>query len=371
MNMLRQFPFFVKASLIIIGLYFSVQILYIAQDIILPIIYAVIVSIAISPMVNFFVRRKINRALSISLVLALAMLVSALLVGMLVSQASLLSEGWPQLTDKLEQLIQQSVIWASGYFNISVRKINAWMTKEKVELLNNSSAYIGTTLSTVGGVLAGAFLTPVYIFMILFYQPHLVAFAHRLFGAANDNKVSEILAETKTIIQSYLAGLFIEFAIVAILNSIGLLVLGIEYAILLGIAGALLNVIPYIGGVIGVLLFMLIALVTKTPVYVLYVFALYAAIQFIDNHYIVPKIVGSKVKLNALVCIVAVISSAALWGIPGMFLSIPLTAIIKLIFDHIDSLKSWGFLLGETVIPDLGKMKFDFTIRGFIKNIAS
>src|SRR3954468_24644478 len=99
MNTIRQFPFYVKASLIILGLYFFVQILYIGQDIILPIIYAVIVSIAISPMVNFLIRRNINRALSITLVLMLAMLVSAGLVALLVSQASLLSEGWPQLTD--------------------------------------------------------------------------------------------------------------------------------------------------------------------------------------------------------------------------------------------------------------------------------
>jgi len=97
---------------------------------------------------------------------------------------------------------------------------------------------------------------------------------------------------------------------------------------------------------------------------------LYAFIQFIDNNYIVPKIVGSKVKLNALVCIIGVISGAALWGIPGMFLAIPLLAIIKLIFDRIEPLKPWGFLLGETISPS-EKMKFDFTIKGFLGNITS
>ena len=120
---------------------------------------------------------------------------------------------------------------------------------------------------------------------------------------------------------------------------------------LLGVIGAFLNIIPYLGGIIGVVLFMAIALLTKSPVYVLYVALLYSVIQLIDNNYIVPKIVGSKVKLNALISIVAVIAGAALWGIPGMFLSIPMLAVIKLILDRIESMKAWGFLLGDTMPP--------------------
>ena len=123
--------------------------------------------------------------------------------------------------------------------------------------------------------------------------------------------------------------------------------LGINYAVLFGILGALLNIIPYIGGLIALILFSVIALVTKEPIYVVYVIGLYTIIQFVDNNYIVPKVVGSKVKLNALVSLLAVIAGAALWGIPGMFLSIPIVAILKLLFDRIDSLKPWGFLMGE------------------------
>ena len=142
----------------------------------------------------------------------------------------------------------------------------------------------------------------------------------------------------------------IEAAIVATLNSVGLLILGIDYAILLGIIGAFLNVIPYIGGLVAVALPMLIALATKTsPFYPLYVLAIYYFIQLIDNNYIVPKIVASKVKINALISILVVLAFGALWGIPGMFLSIPLVGILKVIFDRIESLKPWGFLLGDTM----------------------
>jgi predicted PurR-regulated permease PerM len=201
------------------------------------------------------------------------------------------------------------------------------------------------------------FLVPVYIFMILFYHPLLLDFIHRVFSTSNQSQVSEIVTQIKTVIQRYLIGLVIEFVMVATLNSAALLILGIEYAILLGIIGALLNVIPYIGGIVAVALPMMVALATKsTAWYAFYVLALYYFIQLIDNHYIVPKIVASKVKINALIAIIVVIAGNALWGISGMFLSIPLLAIVKVIFDHIEPLKPWGFLLGDTM-PPLLKIK--------------
>jgi AI-2 transport protein TqsA len=77
--------------------------------------------------------------------------------------------------------------------------------------------------------------------------------------------------------------------------------------------------------------------------------AAYIFIQFIDNNIIIPRVVASKVRINALVSIIVVIAGGALWGISGMFLSIPLTAILKVVFDHIDGLKPWGYVLGNSV----------------------
>jgi len=323
--------------------------LYTAQDIILPLVYATISAILLSPGVKFLVKKKINRALAAAVVVIITIIIVGVILMLITSQASLLSEAWPNLVDRLKILLGQSITWCSGHFDISTQHINDWINQAKQGFIRNRNTALGVTLTTMSGALTTACLTPVYIFMILFYQPRLVEFTHQVFGNGNDDNVSEILTQTKAIIQSYLAGLFIEFVIIAILNTLGLLALRIDYALLLGIIGAMLNVIPIVGGVICVLLFMAVALITKSPVYVVYVVALYTIIQTIDNHFIVPKIIGGKVKLNALVCLIAVIAGDALWGIPGMFLSIPLMAIIKLILDHVDSLKPWGFLMGDTV----------------------
>ena len=353
-----RFPFFAKASLLIIGLYYFISMLSIAQGIILPVLYAGIIAILISPLVSFLVKKKVNRAIAILGILVGAFVVVFILVALVSFQADRFGAALPQLADKIQALFNQAIAWFSGFTNISTKLINEWIAKTKGELINNSGADIGTTFSTMGGVLATIFLTPVYIFMLSYYQPHLVGFIHQVFGAKNDYKINEILTETKAIIQRYLVGLFAEIAIVAVLNSVGLLILRIEYAILLGILGAFLNVIPYLGGAITMFLFAIIALVTKSPVYVLYVLAMYTFIQFIDNNYTVPKIVGTKVKLNALVSLITVIAGAALWGIPGMFLAIPLTAVVKLILDRIEPLEPWGFLLGDTM-PPLVELKLD------------
>lgn len=351
-----RIPFYLQWPLLLVGFYVLISMLSIGQTILLPVIYASILAVLISPVVNYLESKKINRGLAIGIVLALMLMLLGGIIFMIISQSNLLIEAMPELSKKLKVVLHDFAKWAAGYFNVSVKEIDSWFDTEKEKFLKNNNLGIGTTLTSAGSALATIFLTPVYIFMILFYQPHIVVFFYKLFGPTNQDKVEEILGETKTVIRGYLVGLFLEFLIIAALNSIGLLFLKIEYAILLGILGALLNVIPYVGGLVAVAIFAAIALLTKSPIYVIYVLILYLVIQFVDNNYIVPKIVGSKVKLNALFSILAVISGAALWGIPGMFLAIPLMAIIKLIADRIDPLQPWGYLLGDTM-PPLMEMK--------------
>jgi len=354
MGAVLKFPLYFKLIILLIGTYILIHMLSIGQDIILPIIYSTLIAILLSPLVNFLVKKKWNRAIAIGTVLVFAILIIITLFILLSSQTSRLIEAWPKLVVKFSDLLAKLVFWISGYFHVSAQTINIWISGTKSDMMSNSNAAISLTISTIGGVMATVLLTPVYIFMILFYQPHLLKFIHQLFGANNNKEIGEIMKVSKMIVQSYLVGLFAEFAIVAALNSVGLLIIGLDYAILLGIAGALLNVIPYLGGLVAVGVYMVIALLTKSPEYVIYVAILYTIIQFLDNNYIVPKIVGSKVKLNALISLLTVILGAALWGIPGMFLSIPLTAILKVFFDHINGLKPLGFLLGntKTVVTD-------------------
>lgn len=347
-----KLPFYAKTTIFLIGLFALFTMLYIGQSIIVPLVFSIIIAIMLHPVVNFFVRLKMNRVVAIVIALLLTFIVIAAFGVLLFSQASRFGESWPIFVDKLTGILNQTITWASGYFDINPQKIHAWIAKTKGELINNSSVAIGQTLVAIGNWVVILLLVPVYVFIILYYEPLLIEFIRRLFSANNQSKVNDIVTQIKTVIQRYLVGLVIEAVLVAILDIGVLLILGIEYAVLLGIIGALLNVIPYIGGLVAVALPMMVALATKsTAWYAFYVLIGYYVIQLIDNNYIVPIIVSSKVKINALFSIIVVIAGNALWGISGMFLSIPLLAIVKVIFDYIDPLKPWGFLLGDTMPP--------------------
>jgi len=368
MSTQTQEPVYAKLTLIIIGLLAFFYVLYIGQDIIVPLIYATVFAILLNPAVNYLSGKGVGRVLSIFLVLTMAFLLTAGLIYFLSAQLSIFSETFPQIKLRFLQLFQEGLHWVSNTFNIRTSKLNAWLAQMQEQGMSNSTTVIGQTLSTIGSIFVIVFLMPVYIFMILFYKPLLLDFISQLFSNDKHDTVVEVLTETKTLIQSYLVGLLLEAGIVAALNSTALLILGIQYAVLLGIVGALLNLIPYVGGLVAIALPMLIALATEEPIYILFVFGAYILVQLIDNNFIVPRIVASKVKINALVSIVVVLIGGALWGIAGMFLSIPLTAIIKVIFDRIDSLKPFGFLLGDTM-PPIGKNMFRLKKTGARKKV--
>ena len=355
-----KLPFYAKVTICLVGLIALLAILYIAKNIIIPLVFAIIIATVLHPLVNFLVRLKINRVLAIVLTMLLTFLFIAAFGTVLFSQAIRFGESWPELVQKFTSLLNQNIADAADYFNKDPQKIHAWFTKTGGEIIKVSTAAIGHSLVLLGNGLVIMFLIPFYIFMILFYQPILIEFIRRLSGSNYQSHVKGIVSQIKTVIQRYLVGLVIEAALMAAMNTAALLILGIEYAFILGILAALLNVIPYIGGIIAVALPMMVALVTKpSPWYMFYVLVAYYIIQLIDNHYIGPYIVASKIKINALFSVIVVLAGNALWGIPGMFLSMPLLAIIKLIFDHIEPLKPWGFLLGDTM-PPLLKIKTIF-----------
>ncbi len=358
-------PFYLKATVIIIGIFSLFTIAYIAKGILIPIVFSIIMAILLNPVVNLIKRIVGNRIISILITLLFAFIIIAAFSAFLVSQFSRFTESWPALAEKVVGMINDSVEWLSAKFRISEWSIHEWISENSKKLLASNTEMIGSTITTFGSLLVTFLLIPVYIFLFLHYKSLLLDFLSKVFKESDQEKVGQVINQVKTLIQSYLLGLLMEIGIIAILEITVLSVLGIEYAVLLGILGALLNLIPYIGAIIAAVLPMIVTLATKSSgMYVLYVIIAFYAIQLIDNNLIVPRIVASKVKINALFSILVVIVGNAMWGIPGMFLSIPLLAIIKLIFDNIEPLKPWGFLFGDSAPNRTVKFRnFKRTIR--------
>lgn len=352
-----KIPFVIIASQGILGIFVLFYILYIGGPILLPLIYAGILAILLNPLVNLLCRYGLSRVLSIFIAVLVMLLVIGSLVYFIVDQISRFTNTLPLLQQQFNGFLNDCSAWVSRSFEIPRHKVDTWINDLKNKEINASGALVGQTLITLTSILKLVFLIPVYVFMFLFYKPLLLDFIGKLFRKERHEMVGEVLFESKMLIQKYLLGLLLEAFIVATLNGTGLLIMGVDYAILIAIVGALLNMIPYIGGIIAALLAVLIAFATKSGATAVWVLVQYVTVQFLDNHYIVPRIVASKVRINALMAIVAVFVAGAIWGVGGMFLSIPLLAIIKVVFDRVAPLKPWGFLLGDTM-PPIGKIIF-------------
>jgi predicted PurR-regulated permease PerM len=354
-------PFYIRFSIFFIGICAFGIFIYLGQEIIIPLLFALLLAILLEPLVNLFQRIRIPRTLAITLALIAGILLITALIYFISSQLSQFNESLPKFKEKFNLVLEQIKLWVSSEFHISMNSINAQLDNWGKSVFDETGALIGYTVVTLTELLVVWLLLPVYVYLFLYYQKLFLAFIERVSDKINQNTIKEVMTEGNKMIQSYLIGLVLEALIMAVLNSLGLMILGIEYAILLGIIGALLNIIPYIGGVVSTALPMLVAIVTKDSlVSPLLVLGVYLLIQFIDNNFLVPLVVASRVKINALVSIIVVLIFGTMFGVSGMFLAIPLTAILKIIFDRIESMKPYGLLLGVE-IPTSTKFIQSFT----------
>ena len=339
-------PSYVKLSLFFIGLCAFGCILYFSQFVLIPFVFAALFASLLDPIVTFFERIKIPRLMAIALCVILAFLCFCAVAYFIFDQLSLFIDSLPKFSEKIGIMIEQLKEGISSFFHIRHEAVDAQF-KKWAKLFDQLDVAIGY-LS--GFAISAAFtwlFMPAYVFLILYSQPLIWTFIKKISDRKNLGEISDAILAIKAVVQSYLIGLVIEAIIVACLNSTALLILGIDYAIAIGVIGAILNMIPYIGGIFSVIIPILIAILTKDPITTpLLITTAYVIIQFIDNHFIVTFIVASRVRINPLVSVIAVIIFGQMFGVAGMFLALPITGILKIVFDRIDVLAPYGMLLG-------------------------
>lgn len=342
----KQHPFYLKATVVLFGIILLCYALFNLKDILAPIAFSLIIAILLNPLVNKLQRKGVKKVLAITIAIIISIIIIGGILFFITTQIMHFGDNLPELKVKFNEHFVQLQSWVEANFNIPVAK----QKKAIDDALNSSKAFVGSAVGGLLGTLGLIFLVPIYVFLLLLYKKLILNFFHEVFAEENSEKVSDVLTETKSAIQSYMVGLLLEALVVAVMNTAALLILGVQYAVLLGVLGALLNMLPYIGGIIAIALPILIATVTKDGFTTqLLIFGAYILIQFIDNNVLVPFLVSSRVKINAFFSLVIVLLGGALWGVAGMFLSIPFLAILKIIFDRLPEMKPWGKLLGDSV----------------------
>jgi predicted PurR-regulated permease PerM len=212
---------------------------------------------------------------------------------------------------------------------------------------NYINKYVNTMERAIGFTVAGSFevlifvtLSVFFVFYMLLYRELLRNFILLFFNQANKERVSAIASMLNTTIVNYIKGLLTEMGILILLSSITLLILGVKYAILMAFVAGILNIIPYIGIYTATLLNMLITITDGSGKQSIEVLLVFVIIHIIDANLITPFIVGGRIKINPLVTLIAVVAGKMIWGIPGMFLFIPLAAIIKIIIEKTTGLQT-------------------------------
>ena len=342
-----DYPFYIKLPAILLGLVLGVWILYILGDILVPVAFSVLIAILLNPLYTRF-ENVMPKVPAILLTLLIATVVIAGLFYFLSTQISVFLESIPLIKQKLAKMLVELQYWANDKFGINIEKqvtaLNAGLAGGEGDMLKNT---VGPVLTFISVVL----LIPTYVFLLLYYKPLILDFLFQIFSEKHSLRVAEILSQTKTAVQSFMQGLMLETVIVCVLNSIALVIIGVPSAIVIGVIGGILNLIPYIGGLIAIALPVLMVTISQDGFSgQLAVIGAYLVIQFFDNNILMPRVVSSKVQVNALISIIGVLMGGALWGVSGMFLSIPLIGVLKIVFDRVDGLQPWGSLLG-TEIP--------------------
>jgi predicted PurR-regulated permease PerM len=344
--MIKKYPFYMKITVIMLGLVLFVYILCNLRDILVPLSFAILLAILLNPLTKLLEKWHFPKVLAIAVSIIVAMVIIAGITYFFVIEIRSFSDELPGFRQKFETLVARFQHFARIDFGINTKKQNEYISQAEDSLKPVLASAMGTAL----GIMAMFFLLPVYTFLFLFYKRLILNFLFDIFANADEKEVSVVLEQTRGAIQNYMFGLLLEALIVATLNTAALLILDVKYAILLGVLGALLNILPFIGGILAVLFPVIIAIVTKDGFQVpLWIMISYIVIQFVDNHFLVPYIVASRVKINALISIVVVLLGGALWGISGMFLSIPFIGVLKIIFDRMPEMKPWGMLLGVEI----------------------
>ena len=335
----------------VISLIGITYILYIGKSILIPILMAFLIAVLLLPIVHFL-NTKLRFPNVLSSTIAVILFVS-LIIGIFVFisyEISDIADDFEAIRKNIDIFIGDIQHYIRSNFHVSLWEQRKYIDDVTQDSVKKGKETIGTTLLSVTDTILDLTLIPIYTFLILLYRTHFILFLAKLFRKEYHANLQEILTQIKGSVQSYISGLIFEMIAVSALTSIGLYFIGVKYAILLGIITGILNLIPYLGILVAGGLTILASL-TGTPELslILGVIIVNIVVQIIDNNILVPLIINTKVQINVFVSIVGIIIGGQIGGIAGMFLAIPLLAILKIVFDRIESAEPWGYLMGDNM----------------------
>jgi predicted PurR-regulated permease PerM len=328
---------------------FGSVILYFGRTIFIPIAFALLISFILYPVCAWMEKKGVHRLWATILAISVLMSVGLSLLALLAYHFGGFIKEWPVLQGKLFDSLYNFSTWLIDTFGITKERQQIWIDK----ILNQSGAGV---LGLLPGLISSSsfsalllVLVPIYSVLILHYRSQWIKVLYRIFPWQAEASINNLILLTVSAYYKFIGGMAIVYILVGILNSVGLLMLGVPHAILFGFIASILTFIPYVGIMVGSLLPIAVAWITYDsiwyPVGVAFVFAF---VQYLEANVIFPFAVSQRLNVNTLVMLLAIFAGGVLWGVAGMILFVPLVGILKLIADHNPGLQTISMMLGKT-----------------------
>jgi len=342
-------PFYTKLAAILVSLIAIGYLVIAGKQLLSPLLFSGLLSILLLPFANWLERRgHLSRSSAAIIAVVLTIVVIGLVIYFVGEQLTRLGSDWPQFKEQLSSSIDKLQQWIYDTLHVRRKDQLNYVKDATGKLMDSGTVVLGATIISLSSMLLFLAFLFIYTFLFLVYRSLIMKFFIAVFLENNTRVVKDIIAQVQVIIRQYILGLLLEMAVVATAVALVFSLLGVKYAVLLGVVTGLFNLIPYVGIFTALALSSLITFATAAGGgQVISVAITLVVIHLIDSNVLLPLIVGSKVKINALITVIGVVLGEMIWGIPGMFLSIPVIAVLKIIFDRVDSLKPWGILLGD------------------------
>jgi predicted PurR-regulated permease PerM len=342
-----KLAFYARVALIMHGLALLLLFMYLGRTIFIPLFFAFLVAILLHPLVIRFEKLHIPKGLAAFISILIFLVIVGGLVYFFSSQVVRFSKDLPHLQQKFSQKLQDVQDWISDKYHVDDAAQISYIKKSADSIMNTAVNSAATTFVGIAEAVILCIFFFIFTFFILYHRRLLMQFLLALFNKTHNEKVYGVVVQVRSVINSYILGLLTEMAVLIVLIFATLLIMGIKYALLLSVLAAVLNIIPYLGIYTALAISMLITLANGSGAQALGVGIVFIVTHFIDANVILPRIVGGRVKMNPFITIIAVLTGHLVWGIPGMFLFIPLTAIIRIVSEEVNELKPWAILLGE------------------------
>ena len=326
---------------------------YLASSVLITLIVSILIAFVLDPAVAMLERIRIPRWLG-SLGMVLLVLLLLWVVGyLLYGRAAVLAQELPAVSAKVTQFVTgfQNVVthWrqttappaqpASGLLTVQVQQQQSEWARFLLRGIGSIYAFMVTVL-----------FVPFLVFFMLTSKRHLHSATINLFSAERHQQIEDILNSVAGMIRQYVFGNFVLALISMALITPGFLAIHLRYAVVLGGVSAFLDLVPYIGVALAILPPLVVALMqfnTATPIIVIAIVV--SAVHLISVNVLTPKLVGGRVRLNALSVTISMMFWGWLWGAMGLILAVPITAALKAVCDNVPSLKPVGYWLGDGI----------------------